>query len=102
MLSTLGLSKMYKLEIKPKTRKIFLKLAKRNQKLLEIIYRKILEIQENPFHSYKFLKEPLQGFNRVHVTGNFVLIFKIDHIKQVIDIKHYGHWDDVYKWMPKD
>lgn len=56
---------MYDLDIKPEADDIFNKLAKRNRKQLEIIHKKIQQIRLNPNHIYKFLREPLQTFNRV-------------------------------------
>ena len=92
---------MYSLEIKEEVDKIFKKLFKKNSKQLEIINKKIQEIRENPNHIYKFLRKPLQTFNRVHIEEHFVLIFKIDHFRKVIVIYYYDHHDKVYKWKPK-
>lgn len=92
---------MYSLEIKEEADKIFYKLSKKNPKQLEIIAKKIEKIKENPNHIYKFLRKPLQAFNRVHIDEHFVLIFKIDHIIKRIIIYYYEHHDKVYKWRPK-
>lgn len=91
---------MYSLDIKPEADKIFKKLSKKNQKQLMIIHKKLLEIQESPNHKYKFLRKPLQSFNRVHVDNHFVLIFKINHENKVIEVYYYDHHDNVYKWRP--
>jgi len=90
---------MYQLEIKEEVDKIFHKLSKKNPKQLRIIDKKITEIKESPF-GYKFLRKPLQGFNRVHIDSHFVLIFKIDHERKVIIIYYYDHHDYVYRWQP--
>ena len=92
---------MYDLDIKPEADKIFKKLAKKNRKQLEIINKKIQEIRLNPQHKYKFLTNPLQNFNRVHIDTNFVLIFKINHQDRIIEIYYFDHHDNVYKWRPK-
>lgn len=91
---------MYPLEIKPEADKIFEKLAKKNPKQLSIIENKVKEIRINPHHSYKFLRRPLQTFNRVHIDKHFVLIFKIDHGRQIVVIYYYDHHDFVYQWRP--
>jgi YafQ family addiction module toxin component len=91
---------MYELEIKPEVDKIFRKLAKKNKKQLLAIYKKIGDIRKNPEHEYKFLKRPLQTFNRVHIDKHFVLIFKIIHKSEVVDIYYFDHHDNVYKWQP--
>jgi len=92
---------MYELDIKPEADKIFSKLVKKNPQHLKIIDKKITEIRKNPY-GYKFLRKPLQTFNRVHIDKHFVLIFKIDHNQQLIDIYYYNHHDKVYKWRPKN
>ncbi len=92
---------MYDLDIKPEADKIFKKLSKKNPKQLTVIHKKIEEIKSNPHHEYKFLKKPLQTFNRTHIEKHFVLIFKINHQNKTIDIYYYDHHDNVYKWRPK-
>lgn len=91
---------MYFLDIKPDADRIFRKLSKKGPKQLLIINKKIREIRTNPHHGYKFLRKPLQMFNRAHIDRHFVLIFKIDHKKKIVDIYYYGHHDEVYKWRP--
>ena len=88
---------MYLLDIKPEADRIFRKLSKKNIKQFDIIKKKILEIRSNPLHKYKFLRSPLQTFNRVHIDRSFVLIFKINHEIKLVEIYYYGHHDDVYK-----
>lgn len=92
---------MYELDIKPEADKIFKKLAKKNQKQLIIIHKKIEEIRANPQHIYKLLKNPLQTFNRVHIDKHFVLIFKINHKEKIVEVYYYDHHDNVYQWRPK-
>ncbi len=92
---------MYDLDIKPEADKIFNKLTKKNPRQLKIIHKKIQQIRLNPTHIYKFLSEPLQTFNRVHMDNCFVLIFKINHQDKVIDIYYFDHHDNIYKWRPK-
>lgn len=92
---------MYDLEVKEEADRIFQKLAKKNLKQLQIIDKKIKEIRERPF-GYKFLRSPLQGFNRVHIDKHFVLIFRIDHEKKMVTVYYYDHHDDIYRWQPKE
>ena len=91
---------MYELDIKPEADKIFSKLAKKNPKQLGIIHKKLLEIRSNPHHEYKFLRKPLQLYNRVHIDKHFVLIFKINHENKLVDVYYYDHHDKVYQWRP--
>lgn len=92
---------MYYLDIKPEADDIFKKLAKKDNRLLIIIDKKIREIRQNPTHKYKPLKKPLHTFNRVHIDTHFVLIFKIDHKAKTVDIYHFNHHDKVYRWQPE-
>jgi len=93
---------MYNLGIKSEADNIFKKLAKKNPKQLLIIHKKILEIRSNPYHKFKFLRKPLQNYNRVHIDKHFVLIFKVNHEQKVIEIYYYDHHDNVYQWRPKN
>ena len=86
---------MYSLEVKEEADRIFRKLAKKNFKQLSIINKKIQDIRENPKHIHKFLRKPLQSFNRVHIDRSFVLIFKIIHETKTVVIYYYSHHDDV-------
>lgn len=90
---------VYDLYVKPEADSIFKKLAKKNPVQLKIIHHKITEIRESPF-GYKFLRKPLQGFNRVHIDKHFVLLFKIDHESKMVDVYYYDHHDYVYQWQP--
>lgn len=93
---------MYALDVKPEADKIFEKLTKKNPTQLRMIQKKIEEIQANPLHAYKFLRKPLQLFNRVHIDKHFVLIFKIDHEEQAVVVYYYDHHDFVYQWRPRN
>ncbi len=92
---------MYGLFVKPSADRIFRKLSRKDSKQLEIIHKKISEIRQDPHHGYKFLRAPLQGFNRVHIDTHFVLVFRILHEHQLVEIWAYEHHDDVYKgrWL---
>ncbi|MFH0860690.1 MAG: hypothetical protein V1921_05770 [Candidatus Altiarchaeota archaeon] len=93
---------MYLLDIKPEADRIFKKLATKNTRQLRTIDKKITEIRQNPCHKHKYLRKPLQTFNRVHIDTHFVLIFKIDHENKVVDVYYYDHHDKVYQWRPKN
>jgi len=90
---------MYELEIKPEADRIFSKLAKKDPQQLKRIEKKIREILERPT-GYKFLRKPLNGFNRVHIDKHFVLIFRVEHDRKTVIIYYFGHHDTVYKWEP--
>lgn len=86
---------MYKLFVRKSVETIFLKLAKKNSKQIEIIYKKIEEIRKNPQH-YKNLKKPLQHLKRVHIDKSFVIVFSVDELTKTVIIEDYDHHDKIY------
>ncbi|MBI5393316.1 type II toxin-antitoxin system mRNA interferase toxin, RelE/StbE family [Candidatus Woesearchaeota archaeon] len=92
---------MYGIDVKPEADKIFSKLATKNPAQLIMIHKKIEWIKMNPYHKYKFLRKPLQMFNRVHIDSSFVLLFKLDHLQKIVDVYYYDHHDFVYQWRPR-
>lgn len=86
---------MHNLEVRESVDKIFKKLFKKDKVSFEYISKKILEIRENPYH-FKPLKNPLQGYRRVHI-GSFVLVYSINERMKKVIIERYKHHDEVYK-----
>ncbi|ODS35217.1 hypothetical protein BEH94_03355 [Candidatus Altiarchaeales archaeon WOR_SM1_SCG] len=87
---------MYKFDTRSGVDKIFAKLSKKNPRQLEIIYKKISEIIQDPHH-YKNLRRPLQHLKRVHIDKSFVLTFSIDETGKLVIIEDYDHHDNIYK-----
>ena len=87
---------MYDLYIRPKLDKKFAKLAKKNPKQLEIIFKKVEEIVKNPHH-YKNLRAPLQHWKRIHIDASFVMTFSIDEETKKVILEDYEHHDKIYK-----
>ena len=85
----------YKYEFRESVEKILQKLAKKNQKQLLIIEKKIEGIIENPQH-YKNLQAPLQHWKRVHIDRSFVLVFSVDETTKIIIFEDYDHHDNIY------
>jgi mRNA-degrading endonuclease RelE of RelBE toxin-antitoxin system len=67
----------YNLKARKHVDKLFAKMAKREKHNLEIIYKKLEEICENP-EKFKPLNPPMQNLRRVHVLKSFVIIYSID------------------------
>ncbi len=86
---------MYSIAIKPDLDKIFSKLKKKNPQQLLIIFKKIEQIVENPYH-FKPLKGDMYGARRVHIDKSFVLIYEIDEKNKIIRILDYDHHDKIY------
>jgi len=76
------------------------KIAKKDKQLAINFKKKILEViygDEDSINSYKNLKSPKNEFKIIHLTDNFILLFKVDiknHYILFVDIKH---WDKAYK-----
>jgi len=87
---------VYSLEVGEELNKVFDKLAKRDKVTFGAINKKVNEILENPYH-YKPLRAPMQNKRRVHIAGSFVLIFKIDEDKKVVQLLEFEHHDKAYK-----
>jgi YafQ family addiction module toxin component len=86
---------MYSFDIKNGLDKKFSKLSKKNPKQLEIIYKKIEEVIQNPLH-YKNLTTPLQHLRRVHIDKSFVLLFSVDEKNELVTFEEIDHHDNIY------
>ena len=86
---------MYSIVLKPNVEKIFSKLKKRNPKQLEIIFKKITHILENPYH-FKPLKGDMHGSRRVHIDSAFVLVYEIVEENKIVRILDYNHHSKIY------
>lgn len=86
---------MYELEIRPDLDLKFQKLSNKNKKQLEIIFKKVEEIIQNPQH-YKNLRKPLQHLKRVHIDKHFVLNFSVDENNKIVTLEDYEHHDKIY------
>lgn len=73
------------------------KLGKKDKILAQIFYRKLQEIinrDERTINAYKNLRSPLNEYKRIHLTGNYILLFAVKGTHIVfVDIRH---WDDVF------
>ncbi len=87
---------MYDFELRKSVEAIFLKLSKKSPKQLEIVFKKIEDIVDNP-HRYKNLRRPLQHLKRVHIDRSFMLVFSIDEENKLVIIEDYDRHDNVYK-----
>lgn len=86
---------MYELETGTKINEKFKKLEKKNPKQLEIIFKKIKQILDNPYH-FKPLRGDMKGARRVHIGKSFVLTYEIDEKKKIITLLDYEHHDKIY------
>ncbi len=86
----------YALEVGEELDKVFQKLAKKDKRTFEALSKKINEVLENPYH-YKPLKAPMQNKRRFHVSGCFVVIFKIVEERKIVQLLEFEHHDNAYE-----
>ncbi len=87
---------MFTYDITDILRKKLKKLAKKDRILAQIFYRKLQEvINRDKVDSYKNLKSPMNLFKRIHLTDNYILLFKVE--KKHIVFVDIRHWDHVYE-----
>lgn len=85
-------------QILPSLRKILRKLSKKDPSLYKAIRNKVEEIINcSNIATYKNLKKPLQKYQRIHITGSFVLIFSYDKHNDKVTFADFDHIDRVYK-----
>jgi YafQ family addiction module toxin component len=87
---------MYKPTFEKKLKQILRKLYKKDRKIYEIIMKKIENIVRDPHHC-KPLAYDMKGLKRVHISGSFVLVFKIEENKKIVKFADFDHHDKIYK-----
>jgi len=87
---------MHKLIVLPVVDRQFKRLGKKDKNQLRAVYKKIRQLQENPYTG-KPLHFPLQNMRRVHVFKSFVLVYDIQEREKTITIRAYEHHDRAYK-----
>jgi len=87
---------MYEIRTKSYLDKKLKKLAKKNPKQLRMIYKKIVEVSNNPHH-FMNLRRPLQHLKRIHIDKHFVLVFSVDDKQKIVVLKDFDHHDNIYK-----
>jgi len=86
---------MYLLDLREKIKEKFHKMEKKENKQLQMINKKILQIREDP-HRFKPLSNAMKGQRRVHIDKSFVLVYSIDENTKTVILEDYDHHDKVY------
>lgn len=86
----------YSLELAPGVDETFRKLRRKNKVALQAIGRKLKAVLEDPYR-FKALSGPLAGKWRVHIDSSFVLIYRIDEPRKVVEVLEYEHHDKAYR-----
>lgn len=85
----------YDLNTRRHVDKIFKKMQRSDRYNLEIIYKKLEEVCDNP-EKFKPLNAPMQNLRRVHILKSFVIIYSIDETTHSVWIEYFAHHDEVY------
>lgn len=85
----------YNLQVRKHVDRLFVKMAKRDRHNLEIIYKKLYEVCDNP-KKFKPLSAPMKHLRRVHVLKSFVITYSIDESTHSVWIEDFAHHDEVY------
>jgi YafQ family addiction module toxin component len=85
----------YTLEKKEGIDKILSKLMKRNPKQLEIIYKKLEQILEDPYR-FKPLRNDMKDYREVHIDKHFVLVYSIDESRKIVILQDYDHHNNIF------
>ena len=88
---------MFKYDIHDTLRAKLDKIARKDKVLASIFYKKVQEIinrDEKTINAYKNLRSPLNDYKRIHLTGNYILLFSVKKDRVIFfDIRH---WDDIF------
>ena len=75
------------------------KISKKDKDLAKNIFKKINEIINHDINSidtYKNLVSPMNEFKRIHLTGSYILLFKVYKSKNFILFVDVVHRDEAY------
>lgn len=87
---------MRRLEVSKRLEKTLTKLAKKDPKRYDALFKKIEEILESDVDRYKNLRTPLKHLKRVHIDSSFVLTFGYDAERDVVRLYDFDHHDRIY------
>ncbi len=91
---------MFEFDISDILRKKLEKLSKKDKILVQNFKKKLKEVishNKDSISTYKNLKSPKNEFKRIHLTDNYILLFRVDLEKNKIVFYDILHWDKAYK-----
>lgn len=86
---------IYTLEKKEYIDKVLLKLAKRNQKELKIICKKLEQILQDPYR-FKPLRSDMKECREVHIDKHFALVYSVDEQRKVVTLHDFDHHENIF------
>ena len=91
---------MFSYDIEHNLQKKLRVLTKKNKTLALNFKKKLKEIinhDSNTITTYKNLRSPLHEYKRIHLTKNYILIFKVNLENKHVLFLDISHRDKVYK-----
>ncbi|MGV8143252.1 MAG: type II toxin-antitoxin system RelE family toxin [Methanothermobacter sp.] len=91
---------MYDIHFIPEFDEFMEDLSKKEPTIHDQVIKKITDIAETLEWSdkhYKNLQHPLNRYRRVHLNKTFVLVFRVDHNKHMVEFYVYDHHNYVYQ-----
>lgn len=91
---------MFEYSLEDSLKKKLFKLTKKDKILAQNFKKKLFEIIKKDkvsINTYKNLKSPLNEFKRIHLTDNYILLFRVDIENNFILFVDILHWDKAYK-----
>ena len=76
------------------------KISKKDKDLAKNIFKKVNEIVNHDIYTidmYKNLVSPMNEFKRIHLTGSYILLFKVFKSENFILFVDVVHRDEAYK-----
>jgi mRNA-degrading endonuclease RelE of RelBE toxin-antitoxin system len=90
---------MFSYDIEDDLKKKLKVLSKKDKVLAQNFKKKLLEVIDHNLQSintYKNLRSPKNEFKRIHLTKNFILIFRVNLEEKHIVFVEIAHIDKVY------
>ena len=91
---------MFKFAIEEDLQRKISKLKKKDYQLVQNFKRKFQEIinqDKRSINLYKNLRTPMHEFKRIHLTDNYILLFKVNINENLIIFIDIIHRDKAYK-----
>ena len=91
---------MFNFSIEETLQRKIKKLKKKDRILVQNFKKKFQEVINNDrksIHRYKNLRSPMHEYKRIHLTDNYILLFKVDIDRNHIVFMDILHWDIAYK-----
>lgn len=91
---------VFSYDLSDSLRETLAKLAKRDSKRAQIVYKKMKQIvnsDEIAIEHFKNLSHDMKDLKRVHIDSSFVLTFRFDKKTKHVKFVDFDHHDNIYE-----